>query len=142
MTARDARQSEAPVAHTLTPRGNAARAGDEAGGDALGRLLEAERRRVEHLAEAEREAATILSEAHAAAAAREQSFLLGLDQEIAELRRRLGDECARTVAEADAAALREAARFDEMSGARIAAFAAALLDHVLSSPPSGPGASS
>ena len=120
--AADSMTRDAPAAPSL--------AGEEAG--ALALLLAAERDHARHLAAADREALTILAEARASAERREDTFRRELDRELAGLRSVLEEKCARDIAAADAAALREAAGFDGMTVARIAVFADALLDHLFS----------
>ena len=101
-------------------------------GDALGRLLEAEREHIERLAAADREAEAILAEARRSAAQREEAFRGELDLEIAGLERALVDECEREIAGTVETARREAARFDGMTEAQIAVLAEALLDLIFS----------
>jgi hypothetical protein len=103
-------------------------AGAERG--ALEQLLDAERDCVARLAAADRESETILDEARAAAEQREQRFARTLEEDVAELRRRLRLETAQWISETEAAARHDAARFEQISDERVATFADALLDQV------------
>jgi hypothetical protein len=102
----------------------------EAGTGALERLLDAERDFIERVAAADRTAEAILSQAREAADRREQEFARELEREIAALRGRLAADAATEAAETEAAAARDAARFDGMSDARIATFAGSMLEEL------------
>lgn len=131
MVTRNAPPHAMDAAHVMPNGASEATPGATDAG-ALALLLAAEREHVERLAAAGREAEAILADGRAAAARREEAVRREVDAEIVELRRELETDCVRGIAAAAEAAMREAARFDVMTDARIAVLADRLLDHLFS----------
>lgn len=117
------------------PRSSARRLPDTAplGGDELQRLLQAEQHLEALVQRAREEARELLRRAREQAAAVERAEQRTLATALRQLEQRIATETERAAAEIRAAAVRDVARYADVSEPRIAALAGKLVERLLAS---------